>query len=331
MSNTPSSCKTDILRSDAEYLMQSSKKLIKPLGWNWKTPIHEWKGVTVGKNQRITKLDFEGFLIGAEGVKALVLPPGLQELNLRENIIGNEGAKALNLPLGLKKLNIGDNTIGAEGAKAMVLPPGLQTLDLSWNFIGNECIKDLVLPSGLRELDLGVNDIGDEGVKALALPPGLQELILHNNKIGLKGAEALVLPPGLKKLDLGYNYIHVAAAKGLILPPGLQKLELGYNYIHLPGVKGLQRVGFMNNYVMFSKKLLDLNSARPRKCIHRYLQTYPQYQKYFCKPFYFEICRCLIFGRTEDPIFQFLQSISGATNIRKQILLYFNPFNNMSN
>ena len=31
------------LRSDAECLMQSSKEVIKQLGWNWKTPIHKWK------------------------------------------------------------------------------------------------------------------------------------------------------------------------------------------------------------------------------------------------------------------------------------------------
>lgn len=39
-----------------------------------------------------------------------------------------------------------------------------------------------------------------------------------------------------------------------------------------------------------------------------------------------EICRGLIFGKTENPIFRFLQTIHGSKNIRKNILTFYNPF-----
>ena len=59
MSDTVPSC-NDGLRSDGERLMQCPKDVSKQLGWNWRTPIHEWEGVIIGENQRITQLNLIG-------------------------------------------------------------------------------------------------------------------------------------------------------------------------------------------------------------------------------------------------------------------------------
>ena len=164
------------LRSDAEYLMQCPKQLIKRLGWNWKTPIHEWKGIEVGENHRILILHLRGKYIGAEGAKGLVLPPGLEKLSLLWNRIGDEGAKGLELPRGLERLFLSCNRIGDEGAKGLELPGGLKKLYLYGNKIGAEGARGLNLPGGLQELDLDENRIGGEGGKRLVLPRGLEKL-----------------------------------------------------------------------------------------------------------------------------------------------------------
>ena len=235
------------LRADAECLMKCPAFIVKVMGWSWKIPIQNWKGIKI-KNGRITRLDLSvgcnwrtwgksvnTVPIGAEGAAGLVLPPGLKELDLWGNKIGAEGAKRLVLPPGLQKLDLFGNNIGAEGVKGLVLPPGLQELDLFGNNIGAEGVKGLVLPPGLQELYLRFNKIGDEGVKGLVLPPGLQMLNLRNNNIGDEGAKGLVLPPGLQSLNLKDNNIGDEGAKGLVLPPGLQSLNLKDNNIGLFG------------------------------------------------------------------------------------------------
>ena len=90
MSDVESSYDDDKLRSDAECLMQCPKALIKRLGWSWKTPIHEWKGVHVGKSARITQLNLNKCYIEPQGAKKLQFPTGLKTLHLGCNNIGTE-------------------------------------------------------------------------------------------------------------------------------------------------------------------------------------------------------------------------------------------------
>ena len=202
-------------------------------------------------------------------------------------------------------LNLHNNIIGTEDVKRLVLPSGLQTLYLSYNNIGADGAKGLVLPPGLKELYLSSNNIGDEGAKGLVLPPELLILYLSYNNIGDEGAKGLILPPKLKKLNLKHNNISYEGAKKMVLPPELQELDFQYNIIDIDEI---------------------FEQSNSQEGIKRYapIQRYYDFKK--CKPIWKEICRGLIFGKTEEPIFRFLQNIYGAKNIRYNILTFFNPF-----
>ena len=149
--------------------------------------------------------------------------------------------------------------------------------------IDSEGIKGLVLPPGLQELNLDLNNIGCEGAKGLVLPPGLQTLYFRNNKIGNEGAKGLILPPGLKELYFYENNINI-------------DIDKIFEQSKTP--EGIKRYAPIKKYYDFMK----------------------------CKPIWKEICRGLIFGETEVPIFRFLQKIHGSKNIRENILTFYNPF-----
>ena len=134
------------LYADAKCLLKCYDFIINKTGWSLDIPIHEWEGVTV-EDGRITELDlgnYEGisYIDGFEGVTGLVLPSGLQKLDLAGNLIGSEGLKELCkvLPPGLKILILYGNNIGADGFTELILPPRLQILKLNNNNIGDEGI-----------------------------------------------------------------------------------------------------------------------------------------------------------------------------------------------
>ena len=118
------------------------------MGWSLDKPIHEWVDVRV-KQGRITNLSI---YIDDEGVKGLILPSGLQTLELISKDICDLDMKGF------------------------VLPPGLQTLFLLRINIDYESAIELcnVLPSGLQTLSIHNNNISEESAKGLVLPPGLK-------------------------------------------------------------------------------------------------------------------------------------------------------------
>ena len=229
-----------------------------------------------------------------------MLPAGLRKLDLSWNKIGAEGVKALVLPPGLQKLSLNYNNIGAEGAKGLVLPPGLQELHLYNNNIGDEKWKGLKLPRTSNTNPQRQQNRA-EGAKALVLPPRLQALNLWFNNIGAKGAKGLVLPPRLRALNIKRNNINNKSAKGLVLPPSVKEIHTGSRSTD---------IFLLNKFAKPEHKYEAWN---------RYIPYLLQYEL----PLRKEICRGLIFGHTENPIFQFLQSTYGSKHIRRMILEYY--------
>ena len=201
------------------------------------------------------------------------------------------------------------NQIGPEGANNLVLPQTLHTLILKDNHIGRTGAGKLQLPPQLHTLILNLNKIGDAGASNLTLPWGLHTLGLLENNIGNVGASKLTLPPFLKNLYLVYNNITSEGLKELVLPPGIQHLDI------------------LSFYSKITPEQLQscLQLAHSEAGVDRYAATKEFYRVQMCKPVWIEICRGLMMGHTDDPMFQFLQRESGATNIRQCILSYFNP------
>ena len=123
-------------------------------------------------------------------------------------------------------------------------------------------------------------------------------LNLSYNKIGSEGAKGLVLPPGLQELDLQCNNIGAEGAKELVLPPSVKEINTGSRSTNI----------FLLNKL-----------AKPE---HKYTawNRYVPYLLEYELPLRKEICRGLMFGRTKNPIFQFLQSTYGSKHIRRMIL-----------
>lgn len=252
--------------------------------------------------------DLEGRLIDWECIK--IIDKRIRYINLEDNEFNSKDWKRLSLPSGLKILKLNTNNFGINDIKNLVLPSGLKKLSLSNNNIDNDFVKVLckALPLKLKYLSLRYNIIGDEGVKGLVLPPGLKELHLENNNIGDEGAKGLILPPGLKKLNLGGNNIGNEGVKGLRLPPKLRKLSL------------------KNLHIDKKIKILVKKRRKSPEGIKRYAPIKRYYDKIMSKPMQIEICRGLLYGETEDPIFRFLQKIHGSKNIIRNVLTSYNPF-----
>ena len=137
-------------------------------------------------------------------------------------------------------------------------------------------------------------------------------LSFFHNRIEEKDMKELRLPDGLQILNFLNNSIGDEGVKGLQLPDGLQKLFLDGNSII--------------NDSTISKKLIQRAKTAEGKAMYAPVKLFFDFRR--CKPIWKEICRGLIFGKTEDledPIFKFMKLIHGSRNIRENILMYFNP------
>ena len=77
---------------------------------------------------------------------------------------------------------------------------------------------------------------------------------------------------------------------------------------------------------MYKNEPYFILKAKTPEGIKRYAPIKKYYDFKKCKPIWKEICRGLLYGKSEDPIFRFLQKIQGTMNIRENILTYYNPF-----
>ena len=128
---------------------------------------------------------------------------------------------------------------------------------------------------------------------------------LSNNYIYCNDIEKFFLPPDLTSLDISDNYIKDDTSTNLILPPNIQTLSI----IH-------------NNYMRLCNENILLERTRSKEGIKRYNPIKWYYENTIQK----EICRGLIYGETENQTFRFLKKIKGSKNIRKNILMFYNPF-----
>ena len=135
------------------------------------------------------------------------------------------------------------------------------------------------------------------------------------NNIGAEGAKGLFLPPGLKILDLRDNNIDSEALKALILPPEFKEVIVSFQIYDLLD----EDQGYM---------LEDYHMSKEHPFWRRYGRTtvaeYNHVLQHFRKLILIDICRCLIFGRTHDPVLKLLQN--SGNNIRMTVLSYLNPF-----
>lgn len=294
------------LIDDINILLKNPKTIKNSMNWCIYNSLDYWDGFSSIKNRRIRELSFYDKINNIEG---LVLPEYLETLNISHNKIKIRGLK---------------------------LPNGLKELLLHTNKIDDDCIKDLVLPPALEKLDLCVNNISGKSMKYLKLPSTLKSLCISHNNIG-EGIIDLILPYGLDELDISEINLNNKILKTLKIPPNVKNLFLYNNDIDELGVKELILPLKIRTLCIFNKNLINqeelvkrlIRFAKSPEGIKRYISTQRYYDSIRSKPIWKEICRGLIYGVTEDPIFRFLKKIHGAKNIRENILTFYNPFWNL--
>lgn len=213
---------------DAQCLMRWPNSVIKTIGWNWDTPICQWKGVSLDENHRITRLILQNKCLGSQNAKTLIFPPELDILDISNTGISANELSQLLLPPKLRVLWIQDNFIGYQGAKRLILPPQLEIFDYS----------DHLGP---------YNELGSDQ-------------------------------------EWADGWLIAGRVEGLI------------------------------------------KRARTDDGKKQYAHVLRRYNRLQSKPLLKEVCRGLQFGRTHDSVYRFLQRCSGNYDIRRCILLYWNPF-----
>ena len=194
-------------------------------------------------------------------------------------------------------------------------PDKLEYLNLANNSI-YENLNRLILPHSLKYLNLSGNIITDDGLSQLKLPYNLEVLKLSDNSNLTKhGLLSLILPPKLKLLELNNLRVKKNVFKLLILPDSIERIDI---FDSLNG-------GIFNDdfdiSIQESEKLIKY--AKSEEGIQKYFSIKKNYMFQILKQLQKEICRGLIYGETEDPIFRFLQN---HYELRKNILTFFNPF-----
>ena len=189
------------------------------------------------------------------------------------------------------------------------------------SYMGPQQARKLMLPSGLRILNLNSSYICNDGLKGLVLPHGLQHLSLSNNNITDYGAKGLVLPPTFSNLDIG-NY-EITSLK-MVLPPSLQKIRvfntgITKEKLNLESLPTSLSIRTTNRTIRGKNNDKSNETYSPSKSERRYLRIKLFYNKTVQK----EIYRGLLYGETTDPIFTFLKTIYGSSNIRRLILELF--------
>lgn len=160
----------------------------------------------------------------------------------------------------------------------------------------------------IKLLNLYFHKINNNDIKTFKLPSGLNKLRINLHNIYEDGLKNLILPPELEVLILDNNTISIESLKSLRLPSKLILMITNNDDIKREDIQKL---------VEYSKSPEGIKIYSP---IQRYY--------YFKRPklIWKEICRGLLFGKTEELNFKFLQEKYGLGIIRYNILTYHNPF-----
>ena len=280
---------------DINTLLKNPRSIKNGMNWKKEIVLDKWDGFRRLYDDRIKLLNFYNCNI-TNIVKNLFLPKYLDILNLSNVKIK---LKNLVLPKSLTRFIYNNINLDDE-IEDLKLPPNLIILDLTRCEISEKSIKKLKLPSKIKTFRIGYNNIGD-GIIDLVLPFELKVLDINNNNITNKNLNKLKLPPKLIELFLYGNNLKIEDMKKIIMPPKIKLLD-------------------------HNKTPKLLKFAKSRRGLKRYYRVYQFYNSIRCKLYAKEICRGLLFGKTDDPIFLFLQNIHGSRNIRENILTYYNPF-----
>jgi hypothetical protein len=138
---------------------------LKVTGVDVDVPLKEWKGVTMGADGQVVKIDFSQRCKGG-AVDKIVLPEGMQEVILWGCGFGLTGAvDKLLLPEGMQSVDF-RYCQGLKGAvDKLVLPDGMQSVVISW-------CDGLTGDIGQMKLPVGMKTVNFEKCRGLTAPPG---------------------------------------------------------------------------------------------------------------------------------------------------------------
>ena len=214
------------------------------------------------------------------------------------------------LPSRLKKLIIQFYRLPDPVAEQLgkILPESIEELDFKNSRLSKTGFTRLDLKrfKNLKSLNISNNNIGDV---LSTLPPNLEKFYIDNIGITDGGIEKMLLPPRLIYMSLQEN--SNLTEKGIMrmrIPPSLRKLWLN------DSISSLHR---------FSESEVSEALIWGHNKIEKYDPIKSYYDILRCKPIWKDICRGLIFGETEDPIFTFLKNIYGSRHIRRNIFEFF--------
>ena len=252
-------------------------------------------------------------MICDDSLQNMVFSSDIVSLSLYNTSVTTEGWARFDIPPGLQILDIANNNICYEGLMNIRLPSNLVELHLSFNKLCAKSMRDLWLPKTLEILDISYNNLGDDGIYGLLFPLKLKILNISGNNIETNGIKGFCPPPRLEKLSICNNNLDDKSLKYLVLPPRLTMLDLYGNNIVNIAACNLGLTPFK------STLLLEKSKYSPAQLRKRYNYVKWLYQKNIRK----EICRGLIFGTSDVPIYRFMKEIYGSTNIRRNILQYY--------
>ena len=165
----------------------------------------------------------------------------------------------------------------------------------------------IILEGRIHLLNLYFNKIDNNGIKTLKLPSGLKRLHISLHNIYHDDLKNLILPPKLEILLLDYSNISIESLRSLILP---SKLE----FMRINDIKK----EYIQKLIEYSKSPEGIRRYSP-------IQRYYDYKR--CKVIWKEICRGLLFGKTNDPIYKLLKDTYGKDIIRQNVITFHNAFN----
>ena len=64
------------IRTDADSLLKTAPTLARKMKWSLNTSVYQWQGVTIGKNERMHKLNISFKHLTQQDVIHCAFPPG---------------------------------------------------------------------------------------------------------------------------------------------------------------------------------------------------------------------------------------------------------------